>query len=199
MRQRPPRAGTFAPSPRTKLPRKRGSGGVVTMDRPHPYQNGCDLSIGANPRRFFGSFLIAQKATRRRGGEIHPKSNGVVQDRREGQAPPIRVQMGRAARPVVAPYIHRIGRQSGRPKAAPAEMLHHDPSLRGGPQARRGNPYLPYRGNGFPRPLRGLGMTGWAHRVRPQTARQGCRALQARTTQSPPHHGGAPGKARLNG
>ena len=27
MRQRPPRAGTFAPGPGTKLPRKRGSGG----------------------------------------------------------------------------------------------------------------------------------------------------------------------------
>ena len=90
MRQRSPRAGTFAPDFRTKLPRKRGSGGVVTMDRPHPYQNGCDLSIGANPRRFFGSFLIAQKATRRRGGETSPKSKGATQRRREGQAPPLR-------------------------------------------------------------------------------------------------------------
>ena len=81
MRQSPPRAGTFMLGFQTNLPRKRGSGGVATMDRPHPYQNGCDLSIGANPRRFFGSFLIAQKATRRRGGEIHPKSNGAVQNR----------------------------------------------------------------------------------------------------------------------
>ena len=30
------------------------------------------------------------------------------------------------------------------------------------------NPYLPYKGNGFPRPLRGLGMTGRAYRVRSQ-------------------------------
>ena len=30
MRQRPPRAGTFAPGFRTKLPRKRGSGGRAT-------------------------------------------------------------------------------------------------------------------------------------------------------------------------
>ena len=36
-------------------------------------------------------------------------------------------------------------------------------SLRGGPQVRRGNPYSPFRANGFPRPLRGLGMTGRAN------------------------------------
>ena len=65
MRQRPPRAGTFALGSRTKLSRKWGSGGVATMGRPHPYQNGCDLSIGANPRRSFRPFWIAPKGARR--------------------------------------------------------------------------------------------------------------------------------------
>ena len=44
-------------------------------------------------------------------------------------------------------------------------------SLRGGPQARRGNPSLRPKRNGFPRPLRGLGMTGRAHNVRPYKRR----------------------------
>ena len=50
----------------------------------------------------------------------------------------------RTARPVVAPYIHCIGGQSGRPHgAAPTKNPVRDSSLRGGPQARRGNPYSP--------------------------------------------------------
>ena len=72
-----------------------------------------------------------------------------------------------AARPVVAPYIHCIGGQNGRPHgAAPTKNPVRNPSLRGGPQARRGNPFSRQKGNGFPRPLQGLGMTGWVHRVR---------------------------------
>ena len=63
------------------------------MDRPHPYQNGCDLSIGANPRRFFGSFLIAQKATRRRGGEIPPTKRRGAKPA-GGQAPPLQIPKG---------------------------------------------------------------------------------------------------------
>ena len=53
----------------------------------------------------------------------------------------------RTARPVVAPYIHCIGGQSGRPHgAAPTKNSVRGSSLRGGPQARRGNPYLHARG-----------------------------------------------------
>ena len=38
------------------------------MDRPHPYQNGCDLPIGANPGDLFAPFGSLQKglAARRR-------------------------------------------------------------------------------------------------------------------------------------
>ena len=62
----------------------------------------------------------------------------------------------------------------GRPYGgAPVRSL----SLRGGPQARRGNPSLRPKRNGFPRPLRGLGMTGRAHAVRPYMA----------AGRSPPH------------
>ena len=62
----------------------------------------------------------------------------------------------------------------GRPYGgAPVRSL----SLRGGPQARRGNPSLRPKKNGFPRPLRGLGMTGRANAVRP------CMAAD----RSPPH------------
>ena len=45
------------------------------------------MLAGAVPRRFFGGFLIAQKATRRRGGETSPKSKGAAQTRRAGASP----------------------------------------------------------------------------------------------------------------
>ena len=38
-------------------------------------------------------------------------------------------------------------------------------------------------------------MTEWAHRVRPQTVHQECRALQGCIIRHPPHHGGAPVEA----
>ena len=81
MRQRPPRAGTFVPVFRTKLPRNRGPGGVATMGRPHPYQNGCDLSIGANHRRSFRPFWIAPKGARR------PPAAKFLQIKRHGTKP----------------------------------------------------------------------------------------------------------------
>ena len=46
---------------------------------------------------------------------------------------------------------------------APQKYRVHDPSWPGGPQARHGDPYPSGTGNGFPRPLRGLGMTGRAN------------------------------------
>ena len=59
--------------------------------------------------------------------------------------------------------VFRRARRPGGPRRAqwsrPTKIPVHDSSLRGGPQARRGNPYLRPRRSGFPRPLRGLGMT----------------------------------------
>ena len=37
------------------------SPGFAPMDRPHPYQNGCGLSIGANPGDLFAPFGSLQK------------------------------------------------------------------------------------------------------------------------------------------
>ena len=141
MRQRPPRAGTFALGSRTKLSRKWGSGGVATMGRPHPYQNGCDLSIGANPRRFFGGFLIAQKATRRRGGEIPLKSNGAVQNRREGQAPPLRGNVPHMSRNgwVWDPPL-RWGKGCGAPTGVRAHGARPSPILKETPGPPNGRP-----------------------------------------------------------
>ena len=45
---------------RTKLSRN-GARGAVTVDRPHPYQNGCDLSTGTNPGDLFAPFGSLQK------------------------------------------------------------------------------------------------------------------------------------------
>ena len=42
------------------------------------------MLAGAVPRRFFGGFLIAQKATRRPQAAKSPKSKGAEQNRREG-------------------------------------------------------------------------------------------------------------------
>ncbi len=118
MRQRSPRAGTFAPDFRTKLPRKRGSGGRLPLsggrlplsrgDVERSETEGIGLwpkarggrvgdcgrwaPTGTNPRRFFGGFLIAQKATRRRGGEISPikryEPTGGASPRPTGVRPP---------------------------------------------------------------------------------------------------------------
>ena len=55
------------------------------------------------------------------------------------------------------PIAPRAARQGCR--ALHRCALFRSSSLRGGPQARRGNPSLRPKRNGFPRPLRGLGMT----------------------------------------
>ena len=98
MRQKPPRAGTVAPGFRTKLSRKRGPGcsdcGQVTSISKWMWP-----VHRSKPRRFFGGFLIAQKATRRRGGEI--PQNQTVRCKPGGRGKPLpygcqRVQRGRA-------------------------------------------------------------------------------------------------------
>ena len=83
MCQRPPRAGIFPPSLRIKLSRKWGPG---CSD----YGQAKSISkwmwpVHRNkPRRFFGGFLIAQKATRRPQAAKAPcdKSIRVDEDRR---------------------------------------------------------------------------------------------------------------------
>ena len=135
--QRPHRAGTFPPSPRTKFSRKWGAGGAVTVGRSHPYQNGCDLSTGTNPRRFFRPFWIAPKGARRRSGETSPKSKSATQNRREGQAPPLRGN---------GPHMSRNGRPHG---AAPTKKPRAQCGANGGGKPP---PYVatPY-GSGAPR------------------------------------------------
>ena len=77
---------------------------------------------------------------------------------RGGKSPPYVFAL-----PVGARFSRRLTtRQAQRPGRAessrPTQTARHS-SLRGGPQTRRGNPYFPFKENGFPRPLRGLGMT----------------------------------------
>ena len=114
--QRPPRAGTFAPGFRTKLPRKWGSGGRLPLsggrlplsrgDVERSETEGIGLwpkarggrvgdcgrwaPTGTNPRRFFGGFLIAQKATRRRGGEMPQNQTVRHKTGGRGKPPPYR-------------------------------------------------------------------------------------------------------------
>ena len=57
----------------------------------------------------------------------------------------------------------RQAQRPGRAGSSRPTKTARSSSLRGGPQVRRGNPYSPFRANGFPRPLRGLGMTGRAN------------------------------------
>ena len=101
MRQRPPRAGTSPPPPRTKLSRKRGSGGRATKST-------IWCSPEPSPRRSFRPFWIAPKGARRRGGEMPQiKKHGT---KPAGGAIPSPTGAkgykwgGRAARRVVAPY-----------------------------------------------------------------------------------------------
>ena len=102
MRQRSPRAGTFAPGFRTKLSRKRGSGGRATKSTTwcSPEPSPGDLFAP------FGSLQKGLAACRRRNS---PKSKGTTQNRREGQAPPLRGN---------GPHMSRNGRPHG---AAPTK------------------------------------------------------------------------------
>ena len=102
MRQRPPRAGTFMLGFQTKLPRKRGSGGVATMDRPHPYQNGCDLSIGANPGDLSAPFGSLQKGLAAGAAKYPPIKKCGAKPAGGGKTPPYVVTS------------HRNGAPSGR-------------------------------------------------------------------------------------
>ena len=69
------------------------------MDRPHPYQNGCDLSIGANPGDLFAPFGSLQKGLA--AGAAKRPLNQKAQCKTGGRGKPLpygceRVQMGRA-------------------------------------------------------------------------------------------------------
>ena len=174
MRQRPPRAGTFPPSPRTKLSRKWGSGGRLPLsggDGRRPEGVGWATksttwcSPEPAPRRSFRPFWIAPKGARRRGGEMSPKSNGTAQTRQEGQAPPLRGN---------GPHISRNGRPHG---AAPTKKSRVQCGTNGGGKPP---PYVatPYK-NGAPS---GRAPRKWSLLpILPGTrrARQGCRALWA--------------------
>ena len=80
-------------------PRKRGPGGVATMDRPHPYQNGCDLPIGANPGDLFAPFGSLQKGLAARRRRNAPNQKVWCKTGGRGQAPALRhyVTQGRRA------------------------------------------------------------------------------------------------------
>ncbi len=80
MCQRPPRAGTFAPSFRIKLPRKWGSGGGQ-----HWRPIRADV---ATPGDLFAPFGSLQKGLAARWRRNPPKSKGTVQTRREGKPLP---------------------------------------------------------------------------------------------------------------
>ena len=94
-----------------------------------------------HPRRFFGGFLIAQKATRRRGGEIPLKSNGAVQNRREGQAPPLcgNVPHMSRNRRVWDPSL-RWGKGCGAPTGVRAHGARPSPILKETPGPPNGRP-----------------------------------------------------------
>ena len=83
MRQRPPRAGTFASDFRIKLPRNRGPG-CSDYGQAKSISKWMWPVHRSKPRRFFGGFLIAQKATRRPQAAKAPfdKSIRVDEDRR---------------------------------------------------------------------------------------------------------------------
>ena len=79
-RQRSPRAGTFVPGPRAKLPCKRGPGGGRLR-----------APLGARrsrpPAILWWLSDRSESHSPPAGGEIPPKSNGAVQNRREGASP----------------------------------------------------------------------------------------------------------------
>ena len=83
MRQRPPCAGTFASDFRIKLPRNRGPG-CSDYGQAKSISKWMWPVHRSKPRRFFGGFLIAQKATRRPQAAKAPcdKSIRVDEDRR---------------------------------------------------------------------------------------------------------------------
>ena len=87
-RQRPPRAGIFPPNLRIKLSRKWGPGGG-RLRAPFGARR-------SRPPAIFSPLLDRSKRGSPPGRRNPPQSNGAAQNRREEQAPPLRVQMGRA-------------------------------------------------------------------------------------------------------
>ena len=57
------------------------------MGRPHPYQNGCDLSIGANPGDLFAPFGSLQKGLAAAAAKCPP--NQMVQHKPGGRGKPL--------------------------------------------------------------------------------------------------------------
>ena len=99
MRQIPPRAGTFVPGFRIKLPRKRGSGEQATKSTTR-------CSPEPSPGDLFAPFGSLQKGLAARRRRNPSKSKGTTQNRREGQVPPTRQR---------APYESKRAATWGRP------------------------------------------------------------------------------------
>ena len=127
-RQRPPRAGTFPPDFRTKLPRKRGPGGRATKST-----TWC--SPKPSPGDLFAPFGSLQKGLAARRRRNPSKSKGTVQTRREGASPrPTLLRHIGTARPVVAPHANNHCCLSSR---APVGCV-RDAASHGRPWASRG-------------------------------------------------------------
>ena len=144
--QRLPRAGTFAPGFRTKLSRKWGAGGGQ-----HWRPIRADV---ATPGDLFAPFGSLQKGLAAGAAKCPP--NQTVRHKTGGRGKPL--PYGRIRK---QGKLLRAARQGCRAlrSCITRHQPHYDPSLRGGQQARRGNPFSCQKGDGFPRPLRGLGLT----------------------------------------
>ena len=150
------------------------------------------MLAGAVPRRSFRPFWIAPKGARRRGGEIPP--NQTVRHKPGGRGNPL--PYGRIKKQGKLLRAARQGYRPCNPPKAPSDEgavsrqadWGRDTGGHMGPPVRKNRPVIrhceegrrpdvairaPVQENGFPRPLRGLGMTGRAHTVRPRAATWG--------------------------